>query len=236
MTSKPRISFCTHFYNGAHILQTQIDELKKLSDEFRHQVELLMVDDYSDEPYELDVSGLSAKLYRVTTDIDWNMAGCKNLLMTQAQADWLLYFDNDNYVPANQIEILLTHLGNLGPATVFYFRRLIDGKDVEAHINTFLVHKTALNTVGGFDEDFCGHYGYEDIHFINLLEKFGIQRRLIPEIGFVQQNYRTEKLSRESNRNRELLQFKISDGLRTENAKLRFEWAQIYARTIVTQT
>lgn len=227
MTSKPRLSFCTHFYNGAHVLQTQIEELKKLREEFRNQVELLMVDDYSDEPYELDVSGLSAKLYRVTTDIDWNMAGCKNLLMTEAQADWLLYFDNDNYVPANQIELLLTHLSHLEAGTVFYFRRLIDGEDVEAHINTFLVHKTALDTVGGFDEDFCGHYGYEDIHFINLLGKYGFERRLIPEIAFVQQNYRTSNLNREMGRNRELLQKKINEGLQRSEKKLGFDWKLI---------
>ena len=83
------------------------------------------------------------------------------------------------------------------------------------------------NAVGGFDEDFCGHYGYEDVFFHHLVIAKGFNRVLLTDLAFVQGSARTETLNRDLSCNNILAQGKVARKEGTSEYQLRFDWIEI---------
>lgn len=223
----PELALLTHVYNSQEAVEGQLDNLRKLDDSVLGRLEVLVVDDCSDQHLAVKAPELPLRTFRITTDIPWNMAGAKNLLRSQASAPWLLYFDIDNMLPASQIQILVNSLGALNTETVYMFQRIHDGMQVDSHINTFLIHRKVLEAVGGFDEDFCGHYGYEDVFFHYLVGQKGFNRVLLNDLTFIQGSARTETLNRDLERNNALTQGKVARKEGTSERQLRFEWVEL---------
>ena len=223
-----QLALLTHVYNAATAVARQVDSWRVLPEDILAQIEILIADDYSDIPLSIEKGHLPIRLFRITTDIPWNMAGAKNLLRTQATAPWLLFFDVDNHLPPEQMALLTHALDRLDPANLYMFQRSMEGGLVDPHINTFLVHRSIVDSVGGFDEDFCGHYGYEDVYFHHLLMQRKIDKVLLNDICYIQAiNAATLDLSRDMSRNGQLIQDKSVQGLGTSASQIRFEWHEI---------
>ena len=218
------IAFLTHVFNAQSAVENHLSNFRAMDAADLERLEFLVVDDCSDQPLAVEHDDLPVRTFRITTDIPWNMAGAKNLLRNQAKAPWLLFFDIDNLLPASEIKTLITSLGSLNEQTVYMFQRIYDDVNVDSHINTFLIHRNVLNAVGGFDEDFCGHYGYEDVFFHHLLVQKGVDRILLMDLTFVQGSARTETLNRDMERNNILTQKKVASKEGTSERQLRFEW------------
>jgi len=215
----------THVYNAPQAAQIQVDGWASLSHSQTESLEFLLVDDCSQTPLELRGYGLPLRLLRITTDIPWNMAGAKNLLVSQSTADWLLFFDVDNRAEPTDIAALSLSLPQLDPRTVYMFPWKNGTPGVEMHINTFLISREVVENAGGFDEDFCGHYGYEDVYFHYVLQRLGYNRVMLTNVPFVQGLARTEDLNRDAERNKELAARKFNAG-ELPMQGLRFNWIE----------
>jgi len=218
------LALLSHVYNAQSAVDGQLQNWRALPPDALSRLEFLLVDDCSDTPLQVAADGLPLRAFRIISDIPWNMAGAKNLLRSQAQAPWLLFFDIDNHLAAAHVVTLLSCLPNLDPQTTYLFQRNYQGQSVDPHINTFLVHRTVLDNVGGFDEDFCGHYGFEDVYFHKLLVDRGLNRILLVDLPFEQGSARTGDLDRDMERNRALLNQKVSQNTGVSAQQLRFEW------------
>ncbi len=222
-----KLSLCTHFYNGIDGLNQQLSEWRRLSQHSKNQIEILLIDDYSSEKYVIECGDLPIKLYKVTTDINWNMAGCKNLLNYHAKSNWLLFFDIDNYALSEELDLLILNIEKLDENNIYMFPRIHNNEFVDPHINTFLVSKKALTKFNGFDEDFCGNYGFEDVIFHNQVIKYGYNRVLLDSVKFYQHKARTNDLNRDLAINEKLIREKAEKGFPDPVNLIRFNWIEL---------
>lgn len=214
--TKPSLSLCTHFYNGIEGIKFQVERWKQIKSSYLEEIEIIAVDDCSDYSYEINAGNLPMQMHRVITDITWNQSGCKNLLFEKSTADWLLFFDNDTTATAENIEKIIDKIPTLDIGS-YYMPQLeipwgpqdikdrITGKPVWnkdqssvlfPHINVFLIHRSQLEAIGRFDEDFAGNYGYEDTIMHNQLAHQGVKRTWMPDVTFDLYNVYTTEFDR----------------------------------------
>lgn len=241
--SKPKLSLCTHFYNGLDAVEFQVNRWKDIEPAYLNQMEFVIVDDYTDIQYEIDIGNLPVQAYKITTDINWNQSGCKNLLFYTAQADWLFFFDIDTTATAENIQKIFDRLPTLDvncfymPATRYpwgwqkYYCRA-DGRPLEIpgwgerlpHINCFIIHKTLLETIGGFDEDFAGYYGYEDTYMHNQLILAGAKRIYMEDIFVDIHKEHVTNLNRDMIHNNFVIFQKAKQGFPQPKNPIRFDY------------
>ncbi len=221
------LSIITHVYNAHEGVAHQVALWQTLHPSLLQRLEFVVIDDHSDQPIQVDRGPLNLRLFRVDSDIDWNMPGCRNLAAIQASSPWLLYFDVDNVAPSEQLQRLVLGLPGLDPTRLCVFRRMHDGQEVEPHINSFLISRKGFFRAGGYDEDFAGHYGYEDVLFRNLWRKHVGGETLIQDVVFQQMGWRTNDLNRDTARNQALIQYKAALGMPRAQNLLRFAWHEV---------
>lgn len=222
----PVLSVITHVYNAQDGIDFQSRIWRTYSREVIESLEFIVIDDHSVPPLVVDSSDIRLRHFRVEDDIDWNMAGCRNLGALHASANWLLYFDCDNIITAEQMQALIQSISTLDPRKLYVFNRLEEGRLVDPHINTFLISRAGFFEVGGYDEDFVGHYGYEDVLFRNMWRMQMDGEVLITNIAFNQMGWRTENLNRDLDRNKNLIQKKVIEGCKKPMSLIRFNWKE----------
>jgi predicted glycosyltransferase involved in capsule biosynthesis len=223
----PKLSIVTHVYNQPETVARHVEFWKSLDPAVTRQIEFICVDDFSDSPLQIQRGHLNLRLFRVTDDIDWNMPGCKNLGALMARADWLLFFDIDALVDERGLASIVGAIDRLNAKTLYNFRRTENGVDVAPHINTLLMSRDSFFLAGGLDEDFSGHYGYEDVHFHHMWRHHVGNEVLLTDIAFQQLSARTESLDRDTTRNQALVHDKIiKQGHAGSVGKLRFRWIE----------
>lgn len=227
MATLPVLTLVTHVYNAQAMVDVQLARWRAYSPALRLRLAFVIVDDCSATPLVADAQGLNLRLLRVNDDIAWNMPGCRNLLATQASTDWLLYFDIDNAASEASIQMLADALPRLDADRLHVFRRTENGADVDPHINTFLISRRGFFAAGGYDEDFCGHYGFEDVVFRNMWRKHVGDELMFTNIAFEQLGHRTTGLNRDTTRNQALAQYKLALGLPKPKGMLRFHWEEL---------
>lgn len=221
------LSIITHVYNAQAGVDHQVSRWRQLPVELLQRLEFIVIDDHSDPELTVDRGPLNLRLFRVDSDIDWNMPGCRNLAAIQASSPWLLFFDVDNVVPPDQLEHLVRGLRGLDSQRLCVFRRTHDGQEVQPHINSFLVSRVGFFRAGGYDEDFCGHYGFEDVLFRNQWRTHVGGETLLQDLVFEQMSWRTNDLNRDTTRNQALIQYKAALGLPKAQSFLRFAWHEV---------
>ncbi len=221
------LTLVTHVYNAQEGIDHQLAHWKSFDPKVLERMEFVVVDDFSDRPLRIDKGPLALRLFRVEEDIDWNMPGCRNLAAIHARGAWVLFFDVDQIVSQEHIRAILEGLAHLDPARLYVFRRMHDGVEVDSHINTYLITRQAFFTAGGYDEDFAGHYGFDDVLFRNLCRKHVGTEVLLKDIVFQQLHYRTNDLNRDTTHNQALVQFKAALGFPRPRSLLRFAWAEV---------
>jgi glycosyltransferase involved in cell wall biosynthesis len=129
--------------------------------------ELVFVDDGSPQPLNLHAPYTNIRQYRIVDDIPWNQPGARNLGACQARGEWLLFFDLDHRFATGDFLKVLAQLGTLSVGTLYKFARFSEdlGQPIHSHMNSFLISRSDYFKNGGYDEDFSGSYGYEDVWF-----------------------------------------------------------------------
>lgn len=218
------LTLITHVYNAQAPVDRQLALWQQFSPELRARLSFLVIDDHSDTPLQVDKGALDLRLVRVDDDIDWNMPGCRNLAATLCETPWLLFFDVDNVCSEASLRKIVDNLPRLDKSRLHVFRRTENGVDVEPHINSFLITRQGFFKAGGYDEDFSGHYGFEDVAFRMMWRKHVGGEVLLTDIAFEQINFRTSGLDRDLARNQALIQLRAAKGFPKPKGMLRFAW------------
>lgn len=230
---QPKLSIISHYYNHPEMVQNQIAYWETLPDSFLSQVEFILVDDCSEKTPVIRPTKLNLKVYRVITDLPWNQAGARNLGAFNASGEWALYFDIDQRFYADPMAAVIANLDQLDKLGLYYLKikELIDitvNKPLDCHPNSFLVNLAKFKQHAMYDEDFVGHYGYEDLYMPQVWEKQGGKRALFNNaIFFEDLAFGTINLNRDLSRNLALAQKKMAEGSKRPIGILRFEWEQI---------
>ena len=228
-----KLSFVSHYYNYPEMVQEQIAYWESLPEAFLSQVEFILVDDCSEQTPIYKPTKLNLRVFRVITDLPWNQAGARNLGAFNAAGTWALFFDIDQRFILEPMEAVLSSLNRMDPKAMNYFRikELIDitvNKPLQYHPNTFLVKLEMFKKFGMYDEDFVGHYGYEDLYMPQVWEKNGGTRVLLNDrVFFEDLGFGTSSLDRDLSHNLNLAQNKMLAGTKNSTGILRFEWAEI---------
>lgn len=131
-------------------------------------VEVIVVDDCGEPAVEPDPR--IDVLLRVDQDIPWNQPGARNLGVKHASAPVLLLIDVDMCVA--DLDEHLVAARNLPPNHAVYVGlRYQDGKINLSHPHNLMVHREELLALGGYDEDYCGAYGWDDVQLLHTLQK-----------------------------------------------------------------
>ena len=145
-------------------------------EELRKQINLILVDDCSCKPFTIDIDiPINLTVARITTDMGYNIAGAKNLGLYLATNDWCFSSDIDHVLSAKECQkcIDLIKYRNC----LYYFDRWFPNGEHyhKKHDNTYIIHREDFWGIGGYDENFTPHYGYEDLWLKLLMEDQGIK-------------------------------------------------------------
>lgn len=179
---------------------------------------VVYVDDCSPEPLEPQEG---SEVYRIDTDKKWNQGGARNLGMSQMKG-WVVMLDMDYHVTEENLKDLKALKKNKN--CIYYL-----GREGEAPSYTvYLIHTDGFKKVGGYDEDFCGHYGYEDTEF-NWRAKKKLTSVECFDIKLGYSGGHAVQGDRDVDFNKKLLDWKVN--FQGEGTQLRFNWHK-YERNI----
>lgn len=180
--------------------------------ELMKRVMFVLVDDHSTVPVEIpeDIN-LNIRIYYIEDDIMWNQGGARNLGAYMSPSSKLILSDADHYFP----EDLLREIVNDSiPRKLYKFKRANpDGSKKHSAVNILYTSKGIFMNSLGYDEEFCGHYGYEDVMFRFLQKKLHVplryftrRKRIVSTDVDRDNSYHT--LVRDTTRNKQLLDAK----------------------------
>ncbi len=215
------------YYENRACLERQMRSWTQLPRDVSFRIEFLLVDDGSPEPAIVAPDGpINITLVRVKENIPWNQPGARNLGLKLAEGDWVMASDIDHLLPAEGLHQVLSL--NKDAGTIYFFERVAEGGLAKnPHPNSFLISRRTFWEVGGYDEDFCGHYGYDD-NF--LRQRFERTYRIVylKEPALVEfEHGATRGLDRSRRHNRRLLRKKrklLEKGKYRNGRTVRFEW------------
>lgn len=111
----------------------------------------------------------------------WTQPRGRNIGARLASGDRLLFFDIDHILTHDIIASALAFQGDRfhwrrTPAILDENGELVtdprtlrdcgwDGSDLGVHLNSFVIRRKLFESLGGYDERFCGRYGGDDIDF-----------------------------------------------------------------------
>lgn len=166
------------FYENGGMLALQYAGWKAWPAKHRHRLEVIIVDDGSQESPAANVPrppGLpSLRIYRVTEDRPWWQNGARNIGAHEAGEGWMLLTDMDHVVPPESAAALFKAMdkGRLDEGTAYMLDRVeadtgrptlgTDGKP-KPHPNSFVMTREMFWRMGGYDERTAGHYGTDRI-------------------------------------------------------------------------
>jgi glycosyltransferase involved in cell wall biosynthesis len=230
----PKLSIVTHVYNNQASVLEQIERWSRIDPAFLQEIQFIIVDDCSTEPVVAPKSALNMRLFRIDTDIKWNQGGARNLAFFNALTEWALVFDLDQQLIPETVPLIVSNLDQLDSNTMYALRSTkyfnhIDKVYADHHINTFLVNVSRFKTHGMYDEDFSGHYGYEDVFMIHHWNRVGGNRALLGDISFFEEESKrnTQGLDRDLTRNQKLGAYKVALAEPNMQRLLRFQWREV---------
>ncbi len=195
----------------------------------RHMIPLIqaqglhctIIDDGSPEPLG-KVEGFD--VYRIEQDIEWNIPGAKNLGFHVLDG-WILHLPIDHVLTPEAHAVIDAMPKQRGEA--YFFASIDSNGEVEyfSPHDMVLIHKEDFELIGGYDEDFAGHYGWEDGLFyqmccnsLHAIERFDIHILWTPA-GL------TNNTRRDSSRN--LAIYLQKEKLKMTTKKLRFTYHKL---------
>jgi len=165
---------------GYIFLYQLLKEYAKYSPEILDRIEFIVIDDYSSPPIVLpDDLNLNLRLLRIDDNILWNQCGARNLGAVMSRSDRLVMIDVDHKLPEKTLRFLLKCRKPLH--RLWRFHRIgVDNQNILPAPNIFYTGRSRFLSVFGYDEEFAGHYGYEDGMFFRWHRYNGSRPGLLP--------------------------------------------------------
>ena len=148
--------------------------------ETANKLNFILIDDgskkYPARDYLPNLTKIKLDLYEIEEDIPWNLSGGRNLGVTVARNNNVCYLDMDNIFTNDHINELISI--NLNEKEIYQFTsydyKYFDFRHNMYRYNAlpspFFMRKQDFLQYP-MDEDFCGNWGYENIHWLAVLEK-----------------------------------------------------------------
>lgn len=128
-------------------------------------IDFLFIDDGSKIPLKVDW----AKVVRIEDDVPWNQPRANNIgfscLYEMNENETVLRMDIDHYFDVDDLLYLKDYIPE--QKEIIKFKR----NGLKSHPNIYLANVKDLINVGGYNEAFCGNYGYDDTEFMQRLRK-----------------------------------------------------------------
>jgi len=162
------LSYVTHFYLDQGDASAVVDLLRKYetySSDVLDVLQFVIVDDCSSVKYEIPDFNLNIRWLRITDDIKWNNPGARNLGVTYAPSDKVLLTDVDLEFPEQTLRAIIRRK-ECGRKFLRILRRTPDGQPDRSHPNVFVLSRARFLRLYGYDEEFCGNYGFDDVIFV----------------------------------------------------------------------
>ena len=171
--------------NKLDFLHSLLKRYSKYSEDVLASLQIIIVDDGSPTPITIPENlNMNILLLRIEDDIQWNQAGGRNLGVAYAKSDKILLTDLDHEFP----EQTLRHLINKSNPTrkIYKFNRVgNNGKRMSSGANIFYLSRSRFLKYNGYDEEFCGHYGFEDTWFYKWQRFHGSMSKYLNSKYFV---------------------------------------------------
>jgi predicted glycosyltransferase involved in capsule biosynthesis len=223
------------YYNDQKLLNKHIEYWNSYSKIIRKNIHIILVDDASKIRPDLSnlTKDINLTLLRINENIEWNQPGAKNLGFKFVINSWVLTLDIDHYVSESLLKEILEFEKKKGH--VYYLgEKTFSGIIRHPHPNSFIIHSSLFKKLGGYDEDFCGNYGYDDAQF-NLEIKYSSSVEVLENLFLITiDKIRESELKRDTKKNKKLFKKKKKLLLRNKYIKkrgLRFDWEIIEVRT-----
>lgn len=133
------------------------------------EFEFMFVDDGSKEPLKCDW----ATVLRIEKDIAWNQPQANNLAFKTLKKGYVLRMDLDHWFTLEDLQkisdIRLEH------KQIMFFSRIQNSKPIRRHPNIFLCRVEDILNAGGYNEYYCGNYGYDDKELMRRLKHKGFR-------------------------------------------------------------
>lgn len=196
------------FFNQGYseLLNDLLKTYSTYSNKILERIQFVLVDDCSQTPIRIpDDINLNILLLRVTDDIRWNQGGARNLGVMLAKTSKIVLTDVDHIFP----EVLFSKmLSAKVPSKIYKFKRSNNtGEKETSACNIYFSSKSVFFKSLGYDEEFCGNYGFEDTMFFEFQKKlrtkkcyFNRRNRIIVKRVENDPNYHSLKRDTESNR------------------------------------
>lgn len=177
--SHPGVTIALLYFAKPALLLRQLQEFASYPIELQQQLSILIVDDASppglqatDYIHKSAPHAFRIRVARILTPRDWNIGGARNLAFYLSDTSRTLLLDLDILIPHHVFQAALSwpmfdHRHQQPPRQLahrFNRRRPKDGS-TRVHPAVSILSTTAYWENGGCDEDFCGNYGYTDVHF-----------------------------------------------------------------------
>lgn len=160
-----------------------------------YPVNFLFVDDGSQEPLKLNWP--NTQVLRIEQDIPWNQPAANNLafqhLLQQDENAVVLRMDIDHYFNISVLDTLRLEATSIEPREIIHYRR----QHTTPHPNVYMARVQDLVKVGGYSEQFCGNYGYDDKELMHRLKKRFFSFTQSEVVCNVNHAGRTHKLNRD---------------------------------------
>ena len=219
-----KLTIATDFRNEEASVRQQLDFWRTFAPQLINQLEFILIDDFSNPPATLNLSGLPARLYRVDSDKGWNRAGCRNLASAQLRTDWVMFCNVNEFISPKDLGLLLGGLSSLEKDSLYKFTHLENGVPVQGDYDSFLAGRATLQSTGGYDEDFSGYVGSEHRYFLERWRRSGHRIMRMNDIALLEKKAHFPEEVKECSRNRTLMEEKLKSGTPRPKSTLRFSW------------
>jgi len=169
------------YFNQSNLLETYISHWNNnLSKEIRQKINFIIVDDYSTKK-AIDVIrneniNFNLQCYYITENKGYNTGGARNLGVCKSKNSNILILDFDMVVYESLLQELLKWEINeqicyrFQQCTIRGFNFEKNKLDYKVLNSAMYLKKSIYVKAGGYDEDFSGNYGYEDVYFRDCLK------------------------------------------------------------------
>jgi hypothetical protein len=171
-----RLAYVSHFYCNQENTNSVFELLRRYQNyepALLDRVHFVIVDDGSPFRYQVPEFDLNLTWLKIDKDIHWNQGGARNLGVVYARAEKLFLCDIDVEVPEHTLGYFLRRrtLGKRMDRPCLHAQS--NGAYLGRHPNAFLMSRGSLLKHFGYDEEFSGHYGFEDLRFTKHQKLWG---------------------------------------------------------------